>query len=168
MENSLAVANGLLELAINAHNPPTQMKLQKLIFFAHGWHLALYNSPLISETFEAWRYGPVAPSVYHEFKNFGVLGIDRLGTTLVSTPDCMLSWIAPRVADGQNIVKPLLQKIWDIFGSYSGTDLSKMTHARGTPWSTITQPYGSNIPLSLKMPDDVISAYFKTMIQTNG
>ena len=49
----------------------TPLKLQKLIYYAHGWHLAIRNAPLIDEVIEAWEYGPVVPNVYHEFKKFG-------------------------------------------------------------------------------------------------
>jgi len=44
------------------------MKLQKLVYYAHGWHLALNNEPLIDEQVECWQYGPVISSLFHEFK----------------------------------------------------------------------------------------------------
>lgn len=50
----------------------TILKLQKLLFFAYGIHLTLYDEPLFEdEYFEAWQHGPVLRSVYKEFKNFG-------------------------------------------------------------------------------------------------
>lgn len=33
--------------------PVTQMKVQKMVYFAHGYHLAKYGTPLITEGFEA-------------------------------------------------------------------------------------------------------------------
>ncbi|QLH42366.1 MAG: DUF4065 domain-containing protein [Coxiellaceae bacterium] len=47
------------------------MKLAKLIYVAHGWSLALNDVPLIDEAVQAWKFGPVIESVYHEFKHFG-------------------------------------------------------------------------------------------------
>ena len=41
MENALAVANEIIRTANAAGAPPTQMKLQKLLFYAHGWHYAM-------------------------------------------------------------------------------------------------------------------------------
>lgn len=161
MEKSLAIANGLINLALQAGKPPTQMKLQKLMFFAHGWNLALYNTPLVDEEFQAWPYGPVIPSVYHQFKAYGTLGIDQLGTELMCTPTGF-AWLPPPVNDTSGRVLGLLGKIWEVFGIHSGTQLSEMTHATGTPWQTMRAQYGParDIPI----PDGVIQAYFKGLI----
>ena len=44
--------------------PMTSMKLQKLCFYAYGYHLAWEERPLFPEHFEAWANGPVAPVLY--------------------------------------------------------------------------------------------------------
>ncbi|KJW07325.1 Panacea domain-containing protein [Orientia tsutsugamushi] len=36
----------------------TQLKLQKLVYFAQGAHLALFDKPLFKEDIEAWENGP--------------------------------------------------------------------------------------------------------------
>src|SRR5215467_7486621 len=66
-----AVANEFLYLAKEERRPVTPMQLLKLVYFAHGWYLALTGERLIDERVEAWKYGPVVPSIYHEFKRFG-------------------------------------------------------------------------------------------------
>ena len=53
------------------------MKLQKLVYFAHGWHLAIHNRPLVNEQVEAWKFGPVFSDLYHQIKSFGNEKIDR-------------------------------------------------------------------------------------------
>ena len=42
----------------------TAMKLQKLCYFAYGYHLAWEERPLFPERFEAWANGPVSPALY--------------------------------------------------------------------------------------------------------
>src|SRR5580700_9423909 len=42
----------------------TAMKLQKLCFFAYGYHLAWEERALFPERFEAWANGPVSPRLY--------------------------------------------------------------------------------------------------------
>lgn len=42
----------------------TPLKLQKLIFFAHGIAAALFDKHLIAEEIEGWPFGPVFKSVY--------------------------------------------------------------------------------------------------------
>ena len=39
----------------------SHMKLQKLLYYAHGLHLAVGRGPLFPEIIEAWTYGPVVP-----------------------------------------------------------------------------------------------------------
>lgn len=75
MHNPLAIANYFIELAKNDDNLVSPMKLQKLVYFAHGWCLALADKPLINEKVEAWQYGPVVGSLYREFKKYGNEGI---------------------------------------------------------------------------------------------
>lgn len=72
----IAVANWLLKLSWAENKPITQMKMQKMLYFAHGWHLALLDKPMMNEVVQAWQYGPVFESVYHTFKYFGANLID--------------------------------------------------------------------------------------------
>ncbi len=53
------VANWFIERAAQEGEYLTQLKLQKLVYMAHGWNLALLGKPLISENIEAWKWGPV-------------------------------------------------------------------------------------------------------------
>lgn len=162
MEKALAVANAMIMRACKHQNPPTQMKLQKLIYFAHGWHLALYDGPLVNEQFQAWPYGPVLPSVYHEFKVYGMSGIDKLGTEIVALPTGGLAWEAPTILNSNGLIDPLLDKIWEVFGSYSGGQLSDMTHATNSPWKKIHDLYGNT--RDVVIPDDLIRDYFKGLM----
>ncbi len=59
-----AIANLLLDLADEVGIPIGHVKLQKLIYFAHGVYLLEIGEPLVSGNFEAWQYGPVHPAVY--------------------------------------------------------------------------------------------------------
>ena len=49
----------------------TNLKLQKLLYYQQGYHLAVFGTPLFDEQVEAWMYGPVVPCVYDEFSNSG-------------------------------------------------------------------------------------------------
>ena len=72
-----AVANHFLDLAERDGTTLNPMKIQKLVYIAHGWHLAIMEKPLIHESVEAWTYGPVIPDLYHEFKRWGNEGIRK-------------------------------------------------------------------------------------------
>src|SRR5689334_3355834 len=77
---SKAIANAFLNLGFREKRGISPMKLQKLVYFAHGYYPGAYKNPLIDECFEAWPYGPVVPSLYHEFKEFGNSRITRLAS----------------------------------------------------------------------------------------
>ena len=49
----------------------TNLKLQKLLYYAQAWHLAHFGSPLFSDDIEAWQYGPVIKSIYQKYSKFG-------------------------------------------------------------------------------------------------
>ena len=65
------IAYAFVQKGIEEGTFVTQMKLQKMVYFAHGYHLARYNEPLIREEFEAWKFGPVVPSIYQSYKLYG-------------------------------------------------------------------------------------------------
>jgi len=47
----------------------TNMKVQKLLYYVQGCHLGLYGTPAFAGEFQAWKYGPVEPSVYSEYSH---------------------------------------------------------------------------------------------------
>lgn len=98
----------------------TPMKLIKLVYIAHGWHLGLTDLPLIGETPEAWKYGPVIPSLYQTFKQFK--------NSPIKYDD------QPEFSIGDNSIDSFLAKIWEIYGRFDGTQLSAKTHMPDTPW----------------------------------
>jgi uncharacterized phage-associated protein len=98
----------------------TPMKLLKLVYVAHGWHLALTGKPLIFESIDAWKYGPVIDSLYHEFKKYK------------NNPITMLTEAHPIADSDQNI--KLLNEVWKKYGNYTGVQLSNWSHEQGSPW----------------------------------
>jgi uncharacterized phage-associated protein len=65
------IADFFLKYAAEFGEPLTQLKLQKLAYYAQAWHLALCKKPLFKEDFQAWVYGPALPTLYRKYKRFG-------------------------------------------------------------------------------------------------
>ena len=65
------IANEFVLRGLNDSVTVDPLKVQKLVYFAHGWHLAFLSQPFILEDVEAWKYGPVVPELYRDFKKFG-------------------------------------------------------------------------------------------------
>lgn len=108
----------------------TSMKLIKLVYFAYAWHLAFFDKKLFHERIEAWRYGPVVPSVYHEFKKFKNLPIDDYAVEFCWTKEEL---IYPFIARTDDKIIGLLEMIWHFYGNKSGAHLSQITH-EGHAW----------------------------------
>lgn len=96
----------------------TNKKLQKLLYYAQAWHLALDDSPLFDDDIEAWIHGPVVPSVYREYKRYGFspLPCTTLREETENVPE-----------------RELLDEIWNVYGKYDADYLEALTHSE-TPW----------------------------------
>ena len=150
-----SIANFFLELAQTSGVPVTPMKLQKLVYYAHGWYAGYTQKPLIDETIEAWQYGPVIESIYHEFKPCGSKPITRLATDLdLDTFD-----LAVVKSPTDESIRKFLQSIWNSYSKYTGTALSQMTHAPDSPWD-ITWKRGEGVK-GLDIPQELIVKHFK-------
>src|SRR5215203_2690640 len=119
------IAYAFVKKGIAAGKPVTQMKLQKMVYFAHGYHLAKYGEPLIKEDFEAWQFGPVIPSIYNEFKLYGSDPIQMEETDKLETE---LRTLSPEANDAINYT-------WEATKDISAYKLSGWTHKRDSPWA---------------------------------
>lgn len=163
-----AVANYFFELAKSAAKDIDPMKMQKLAYFAHGWGLALKDAPLISERIEAWRYGPVIRELYSAFRDSGSGPIthpayDALfrGTKFVFHAPS----IDEQEEDNQiekSIARDLISQIWNVYGGFSGIQLSNMTHQPGTPWYETWKAAGET---NAVISDDLMKNYFKILAE---
>jgi uncharacterized phage-associated protein len=135
MHRSVAIANEFLRRA--GDGGLTQMQLQKLVYFAHGWSLALRNQPLTSDELQAWNYGPVYPDLYDHTKYFGKGPITRQITP--DDDEAVRFFTRSGRADPYKATltadeKSLLDAVWSRYGRLSGVRLSALTHQPGTPW----------------------------------
>ncbi len=119
MLNAKDIANFFLQLSDLEVGDLTNLKIQKLVYYAQGFHLALYNKPLFEENILAWEHGPVVESLYHEFKSYG------------SSPIPPSEGFDISIFNKEQI--ELLNEINDIYGQFSGWKLRNMTHSE-SPW----------------------------------
>ncbi|HDR7585532.1 hypothetical protein BW899_06625 [Bacillus mycoides] len=53
----------------------TPLKLQKLVYYAQGYHLRDTGKPLFKEDLLAWDHGPVVRKLYDDYKHLGYFTI---------------------------------------------------------------------------------------------
>lgn len=98
----------------------SNLKLQKLLYYAQGSFLAIKGVPLFNEKILAWEHGPVVREVYMEYKNNRSRGIEYAGDYDGSIKE-----------DDESI----LMQVYSIFGQYSAWGLRNKTHEE-TPWKS--------------------------------
>ena len=118
----------------------TPLKLQKLVYIAHGWHCAIHEDALISDEYaEAWQYGPVFASLYREFKHCGRQPIMGLAHEEGLGDNEELIEVVPRIPKGDKKTPKFLDEIWEIYGGYNALKLSSMCHEKGSPWHVVRE-----------------------------
>jgi uncharacterized phage-associated protein len=120
----------------------SNLKLQKLVYYAQGFHLALHDGqPLFEDTIEAWTHGPVVPALYHRYKVYGPGAIPPPESLDASKFD--------------EATRDLLEEVWKVYGQFSAWKLRDMIHEE-PPWKE--SPPGS--PIS----QESMGVYFQTLL----
>ncbi len=97
----------------------TNLKMQKLLYYAQGFHLAWRGMQLFDESIEAWAHGPVVPDVYYEYRDNG--------SRPIPTPDDF----DPESIDVET--QTVLEEVYSVYGQFSAWGLRNLTHEEA-PW----------------------------------
>lgn len=113
----------------------SNLKLQKLLYFAQGYSLAIVDKPLFNEEFEAWDFGPVVPVAYRNYKIFGANCIPKIQYyyDINYDNDTFLDKIEYDKKYYNDIEQTIMDNIVKTFGRYSANELVKITHSQ-PPW----------------------------------
>lgn len=139
----LAVANKILAYGASATNGElvSNLKLQKLLYYVQGFHLAVFGEPLFEEEIEAWMYGPVVPSVYAHYQEYGNKGIEPESEVLELSSE----------------EEALFAEVLRVYGDYSAIGLMNLTHNE-YPWKSTPEGRGHVID------KEKLRTFFKTRI----
>ncbi|MBO1055384.1 MAG: DUF4065 domain-containing protein [Dolichospermum sp. JUN01] len=119
----------------------TNLKLQKLLYYIQGFHLAIFDKPIFDEEIKAWQYGPVVEPVYHLYKKYGRNALpesDDFNPEIIGVTD-----------------RELIDEVYGVYGKYTGTVLANITHQE-KPWIS-TEP-------NQTITHDLMRDYFKSQI----
>ena len=98
----------------------TNLKLQKLLYYAQGYFLAKKDTPLFEEDFLAWEHGPVIRKIYDKYKVNGANGI---------------KYDSDFKIDIDKETERILEEVYNEYGQYTAWKLRNMTHEE-KPWKT--------------------------------
>ena len=119
-KSSITVAAEFTRLASGSGDSLGIVQVIKLVYICHGWMLVFYNRPLIRDEIQAWQYGPVIPVLYDKLRMF-------MSSPVGIIADMTGEFLDPEETD-------LIGSVYDSYGKMSGTDLSQITHKKGSPW----------------------------------
>lgn len=131
--DAFPVANHVLWRANKDAADITPMKLQKIVYFLHGWYMAITGQKLIDEGFSRWQYGPVIPSLYRALKHYGSMPIDDY----IKQPDFSSGQLVPYFVDTNTLpqFQSILEQVWTQYSPLTAIQLSTLTHEPGSPWA---------------------------------
>jgi uncharacterized phage-associated protein len=120
----------------------THLKLQKLVYYAQGFTLAITGKQLFGEPIVAWDHGPVTPDLYQTYKEYGKNPIPAL---------------EPGVADARFDKEQLeiLEEVHELYGQFSAWKLRNLTHSEPT-WD---DAYPNGV-----IEHEAMETYFKTLL----
>jgi uncharacterized phage-associated protein len=140
MAEALDVARYMLTLVNEEEGDlMSNLKLQKLLYYAQGYYLAICGEPLFEDEIFAWQYGPVVPSVYHMYKHYGRQAIP-----------------APEEFDSNVLSereRQIVADVYEEYGQYEASVLMHFTHEE-PPWQSTMQ--------SAAISHKKLADYFKT------
>ncbi len=135
--------------------PMSAMKLQKLCYYAYGYHLAWEDEPMFPERFEAWANGPVAPALYACHRGrFNLNAEDITGDPKALTT-------------GQ---RESVDIVLETFNQYTAHQLSEMSHQTEGPWDMARRRAGAReLERSNEELSDVdMFEYFSRLVSTGA
>ncbi|RKL65816.1 hypothetical protein CR203_18315 [Salipaludibacillus neizhouensis] len=144
--NATDVARYFLHLSSLNNIKVTPLKLQKLVYFAQAWHLAIKEKELFKDKIEAWTHGPVVPSLYQEYKSYGF-------GTITPLHDIDSDKYKDEEEETFNLV-------WELYGEMDGKALENITHSED-PWIKAREGLSLNDPSNNEITTVSLKDYFK-------
>ena len=130
----------------------TNMKLQKLLYYFQGFHLAVFNDILFEERIEAWEHGPVVPKVWKKLRVFG-------RDPIRMNPN------APEPCEFNDRHLALMDDVYRTYGQFAAWKLRRMTHAE-PPWKTAYRR--GQETTNNEITQDSMKRFFVTRLRSNG
>lgn len=121
----------------------SNLKLQKLLYYVQGHHLAAHGQKAFVDSIKAWAHGPVVPGVYHRYKGFSWNDIFEI-------PQC------PELPQD---VSATVDLVLEKYGSFTAFELEEMTHAE-SPWISARKGIPLGAPASPEMGTCAIKDHF--------
>lgn|SRR5690606_32650543 len=157
MYDARGVANYFLDRSDERGIEISTMTLLKVLYFAHGWHLAKHQKPLVAQPFEAWKHGPVIRVVYDQLKQWGAKPIQgRLRFF-----DANICGYVDAKVQPDSETEQFLNSIFDYYARFHAFRLSDLTHEPGSPWDVVWRAAEKRAVPGMLIPNSLIAEWFQ-------
>ncbi len=144
---SRQIANHLIDIADRHGDSMSIMRLLKLTYMTHGWTLAIFDEPLVNDYVQAWKYGPVIPTIYYAFRPNGVYNLSKVP-------------ILKEQLINEEISR-FMETVYKLYEHLSDRQLTQLTHIPGGPWDQVYRP---NV-LGIVISNELILEHFKSKLE---
>jgi uncharacterized phage-associated protein len=135
----------------------TNLRVNKLLYFIHGWGLTSRRDGLVRNHFLAWKHGPVIRPVFDTFNVYGRGKITEPAQYLdyLSGQKKPVSYddIAPTDAD-------IILRVFASYDRFTTGQLRDMSHEPGGPWDIVYSAWAKDNGLNQRIPNDLIRTHF--------
>jgi uncharacterized phage-associated protein len=157
MYEARKICNFLIACRETHKFPLTNLRLNKLLYFIHGWGLTSRTEGLIRNHFLAWDHGPVVRPVYDAFK--------ACGDNPIKEPASYLDYIAGenRIVAYDDIAPDdagVIERVFRSYDRFTTGQLIDISHVVGGPWHTVYSAWAKDKGINLRIPNDLIRAHF--------
>ena len=118
----MQVAGAFIDLANRMDSRFTEGRLQKLLYIAQGWHLAITGKCAFEEDFVAREQGPVLPEIDLEFALRGSFPF-----TEEDASDAAL--------DDDDLISQVILRVWDYYGEAAEAEVDDIATHTLSPWA---------------------------------
>lgn len=154
------ITNFILDCVDDRKTEVSNLALQKLLYFVHGWFSSVYDEPLIRSKFESWQLGPVQRVIYDQFKQFGDAPIKNHRARFLDPATGENIYRKPVIDDSH---AGLIQVILERYVRFSASQLVNLSHVEDGPWETVWEQSEDYVFPGMRIPDELISRHFRSL-----
>lgn len=151
-----ALSDYIIRYSVKNGIPVNVIKVQRLLYVAYAWYLAFFGKKtLFTETFEAWKFGPVCRTLHDRFKG------QRDVRQPLTLSDC---WYAspPETVIGRR-ERLHLDNVLNTYADMSADELEDMLRYE-TPWREARAGLAAQEDSSRPIPQELIYSYYKSRV----
>jgi len=127
----------------------SNLKLQKLVYYAQAWYLANHKRPLFNERIEGWVHGPVIPDLYRKYKKYSY------------NPILIKGFLKPSL---NKEITRYLDEILKVYFAYDALSLEIMTHNE-EPWMSSRKGLSPQKNGNKPITNDSMKRYYEAKIK---